>query len=119
MARVLAGLLVAQFVLFYVVAMRSETLPAVGPLSEFPREVPGWHMYQDNKIEPDVQEILKADDLLSRTYLDGKGHGAFLFVAFFKTQREGQSPHSPKNCLPGSGFEPLESFPIDIKVEGR
>jgi len=118
-SRILSIVLVAQFALFYAVAMRSETVPPVGPLSEFPHEVSTWHILQDNKIEPDVQEILKADDLLSRTYVDGKGRGAFLFVAFFKTQREGQSPHSPKNCLPGSGFEPLESFPIDIQIPGR
>ncbi|HJZ95721.1 MAG TPA: EpsI family protein [Candidatus Solibacter sp.] len=118
-ARMLSIVLVVQFAMFYAVAMRSETVPPVGPLSEFPREVPGWHMFQDNKIEPEVQEILKADDLLSRSYVDGKGRGAFLFVAFFKTQREGQSPHSPKNCLPGSGFEPIESFPIDIQIPGR
>ena len=43
----------------------------------------------------------------------------FFFVAFFKTQRYGQAPHSPKNCLPGNGFEPIESGVIAVTVPGR
>jgi EpsI family protein len=118
-ARVLALILFVQGAIFYAVAMRPELVPPVGPLEQFPREFGAWRMYQESKIEPDVLDILKADDTLSRSYLDGSGRGAYLFIAFFKTQREGQAPHSPKNCLPGAGFEPIESFPIEIQMPGR
>ena len=117
-AKVLAGVLVVQGGIFYAIAMRAENMPAVPPLSQFPGGFDGWSLIKESKIEPEVQDILKADDLLSRFYTNGRV-GAYLFIAFFKTQREGQSPHSPKNCLPGAGFEPLESFPIDIKVPSR
>jgi len=117
--RVLAVVLALQFALFYAVAVRAEDTPLVAPLSVFPSTVGPWHLYQESKIEPEMLEIIKADDTLSRSYLDGNGHGAYLFIAFFKTQREGQATHSPKNCLPGAGFEPIESFPIDINVSGR
>lgn len=118
-ARVLALILVVQGGMFYAVAMRPEKMPLVGPLAEFPREFDNWRLYKESQIEPEVLDILKADDTLSRLYANNKGTGAYLFIAFFKTQREGQAPHSPKNCLPGAGFEPLESFPIDITVPGR
>jgi EpsI family protein len=42
-----------------------------------------------------------------------------MFIAFFKTQRYGQSPHSPKNCLPGAGYEPVENATLHISVDGR
>jgi EpsI family protein len=119
-AKVLAAVLVVQGGIFYAVAMRPERVPAIAPLSEFPRSFGEWNLYRESQIEPEIQEILKADDTLSRLYVNPSGRqGAYLFVAFFKTQREGQSPHSPKNCLPGAGFEPIESFPIDINVPGR
>jgi EpsI family protein len=118
-ARLVALLLVVQGGLFYAVAMRPEKVPPVGPLAEFPRTIENWQLYRESQIEPEVLDILKADDTLSRLYVNNKGQGAYLFIAFFKTQREGQAPHSPKNCLPGSGYEPLESFPIDITVPGR
>jgi EpsI family protein len=117
-AKVLAAVLVVQGGVFYAVAMRPERLPAVGPLSQFPPSFNGWNLYRESQIEPEIQEILKADDTLSRLYVKERS-AAYLFIAFFKTQREGQSPHSPKNCLPGAGFEPIESFPIDIKVPDR
>jgi EpsI family protein len=118
-ARVLAVVLALQFAVFYVVAVRAEDMPVVAPLSVFPQTVGQWRLYQESKIDQETLDVLKADDTLNRSYLDANGHGAYLFIAFFKTQREGQAPHSPKNCLPGAGFEPLESFPIDITVEGR
>ena len=119
-ARVLTVLLVVQGVLLYGVALRPENVPAVGRLDAFPMQVPGWQMKQVSPIEDEVKEILKADDLLSRWYVnDSETASAYFFIAFFKTQREGQAPHSPKNCLPGSGYEALESFPIDIPVSGR
>ena len=44
---------------------------------------------------------------------------ANLFVAFFKSQRTGQTPHSPKNCLPGSGWVPSQADIVKIQVPGR
>jgi EpsI family protein len=93
----------------------------VRPLTEFPTAVSGWQMIEDVKIEPEVLDILKADDTLNRVYMNSSRstEAAFLFMAFFKSQRYGQTPHSPKNCLPGSGWEPMESFPITIDIPGR
>jgi len=42
--------------------------------------------------------------------------GANLFVAAFRSQRNGKTPHSPKNCLPGSGWTPLTSDQVSIDV---
>jgi EpsI family protein len=44
---------------------------------------------------------------------------ANLFVAYFKTQRTGQMPHSPKNCLPGNGWTQTLSDTINVNVPGR
>lgn len=75
-------------------------------------------MAQEGVIDEETQAVLKADDLLTRWYVTPGGGGASLFMAFFKTQRAGQSPHSPKNCLPGSGWQPSESGRVDVPVAG-
>jgi EpsI family protein len=119
-ASVLTALLLVQGIVFYAVALRAENTPQVSPLAGFPSSLPGWEMYKDVKIEQETLDILKADDTLNRIYTNpGRTSQAFLFIAFFKTQRYGQAPHSPKNCLPGSGFEPIESGPISITVPDR
>jgi len=113
-------LLVLQGTVFYAVAVRAEKAPAAAPLSAFPAEFAGWQVYKDVKIDQDTLDVLRADDTLNRIYLNpARTADVYFFVAFFKTQRYGQAPHSPKNCLPGNGYEPIESGPITVVVPGR
>jgi EpsI family protein len=119
-ARVLSVVLVAQAIVLHTAISRPENTPAVRPLSEFPRTIAGWRTVQDVPIETEVLDLLKADDTLNRLYADPAGKiDIDLFIAFFKTQREGQSPHSPKNCLPGNGWQPVETGLVSIPVPGR
>ena len=117
-AGVLTVVLVLQATLFYA-ASRGEKVPAGKPLASFPEQVQDWHMTQDSPIEKEILDLLKADDTLNRMYAEPASPMALnFFVAYFKTQRTGQSPHSPKNCLPGSGWEPSATGFLDVPVEG-
>lgn len=119
-ARALTIVLALQAIVLYTAVSRAELVPNVKPLADFPRAVAGWTAVEDFPIEPEIQEVLKADDTLNRVYRDPSGNiEANLFVAFFKTQRDGQSPHSPKNCLPGNGWQPVETGVISIELAGR
>jgi EpsI family protein len=115
----LTVVLVLQAILFYS-ASHGENTPLPAPLLAFPRTLGPWHVLQEGVIDKDTQDVLKADDLMSRVYGAPEGD-AELFIAYFKTQRQGQSPHSPKNCLPGSGWQtvPSETGRIDVPVESR
>jgi EpsI family protein len=118
-ARVLTAVLLLEGTAFYAVASRSERAPLVSPLSLFPHALGGWIMARDAPIEKEIQDVLRADDTLNRVYVNpSRTDYAFLFVAYFKTQRYGQAPHSPKNCLPGSGWEPVETGRQTIGVAG-
>ncbi|MGA1995884.1 MAG: exosortase C-terminal domain/associated protein EpsI [Bryobacteraceae bacterium] len=103
----------------YAVASRPELAPPIVPLSLFPAVLGGWTMVQDAPLEPETLQMLKADDVTNRVYVD-RAHAVAvnLFMAYFKTQRYGQSPHSPKNCLPGSGWEEVEVGKQTISVAG-
>jgi EpsI family protein len=108
--------LVVQAVFFYS-ASHGEITPLAAPLATFPLTVGPWRMIQEGVIDQETQDVLKADDIMTRVYGGPEGE-ANLFVAYFKTQRQGQSPHSPKNCLPGSGWQPSATGRIDIPVSG-
>ena len=119
-ARVLSVVLLLQAVVLYAAVSRPEIMPVVRPLVEFPNSFAGWRTVKDLPLEPEIQDVLKADDTLNRIYSNpAVGMEANLFVAFFRTQRTGQSPHSPKNCLPGSGWEPIQTGLVTIPVAGR
>jgi EpsI family protein len=99
--------LAAQFLLVHAAAS-GEHPPAVPALSGFPAEVGQWKLFHEDPIAADVATELKADRLLSQTYIQTPtGSFAGLFVAWFQTQRGGaRQPHSPKVCLPASGWTP-------------
>jgi EpsI family protein len=39
-----------------------------------------------------------------------------LYVGYYQSQRTGETIHSPKNCLPGSGWEPVRAGHLTIAM---
>jgi EpsI family protein len=89
-------------------AASAERPPAPPTLAQFPTQIGEWKMISEDPITPEVASVLHAGQLLSRNYLQpATNASAGLFVAWFQSQRGGASqPHSPKVCLPGSGWTP-------------
>jgi EpsI family protein len=110
----LAGILACQIVIYYGFAQH-EVIPQGPPWSTFPSQIGTWSL--DREVLPDEASLaeLQPDDYLSRDYVNDRGR-VNLFIAYFKTQRTGHAPHSPKACLPGSGWEPVSSAVLPISV---
>ncbi len=119
-ARILTLVLFAQASIFYGFSRR-ENVPVHRALENFTLPAnTNWKLIEESKLDAETLEVLKADDILSRYYANtSTGQGATLFVAFFETQRTGKAPHSPKNCLPGSGWVPSQSGVTDIAIPGE
>lgn len=116
--RILSLVLLAQIAVFYGFS-RTEKVPPHRPLSQFSLPDTNWSVVQDVQMDKETLDVLKADDILSRVYVNNTGQMATLFVAYFETQRTGKTPHSPKNCLPGSGWAQTQSGTIEIPVSGE
>jgi EpsI family protein len=107
-------ILVAEIVAFYSVST-TEFVPSPPPLHVFTTQAGEWRMMAETPLDSETQEFLRADDTLNRSYADSSGL-LTLFVAFFKSQRGGVTPHSPKVCLPGTGWTPESSTRIWVDV---
>ena len=93
----------------------AERPPAPPALSRFPATLSGWTELREDPIDVDVANTLRADRLLSRTYTNRAAKRAGLLVAWFQSQRAGASqPHSPKVCLPASGWTPESTGELSI-----
>lgn len=98
--------LAAQILLIQ--AASGEHPPALPALLRLPAEFGQWKLVREDPVAADVAGELGADRLLSQTYIETSTRSfAGLFVAWFQTQRGGaRQPHSPKVCLPASGWKP-------------
>jgi EpsI family protein len=100
---------------------RAQAPVAPPQLQLLPQEISGWSS-EDVPIEPRLVEASKVDAYLSRVYrhapLDDTGRPAELgvYVGFYGTQRAGDSVHSPKNCLPGAGWQPVHAARIALPL---
>jgi len=92
--------------------------PLALPLTSIPTEIDGWSGTSGPDLPEEVQGVLKATSLLSRIYRRGPST-VDLFIAFYEEQRAGESMHSPRVCLPGSGWEIGASGSEQVPVGGQ
>lgn len=86
-----------------------ESVPAHKPLASFPQAIEGWQG-RDLAIDQATLEVLGPGDFLMRDYFRSLTEPPVnLYVAYFPSQRSGDTIHSPQNCLPGAGWTPIES----------
>lgn len=96
-------------------ASRIEDVPPRQAFDQFPFQVGAWRGQDAPRITAEVMKVLGADDYLSRYYSSRQGTLG-LYVGYYKSQRQGDTMHSPLNCLPGSGWQPLAKSYLPIQV---
>jgi EpsI family protein len=74
----------------------------------FPKVLGSWQGH-DFLIDSRIVDGLALDDYLNRLYENDSGEELGLYVGYYKSQRNGITIHSPKNCLPGAGWQPIIS----------
>jgi EpsI family protein len=95
---------------------RTDTLTQ--PLDSIPRDIRGFVGTENPPLTSGVLRELKSTSYLSRTYVK-QGAQADLFIAYYAQQRAGESMHSPKHCLPGSGWEIWDYGSTDVQASGH
>ncbi len=88
------------------------------PLESIDSKIGAWSGADNPPLPENELAVLKAFSYLSRNYHDGLKK-LDLFVAFYPLQRAGESMHSPKNCLPGSGWEVWQHGSITVPMGGQ
>ncbi len=107
--------LLAGTALLLFVRGNSDLIPVSEPLSEMPLAIAG-RSGSDLPIDQETLDVLGTGEFLSRTYAQsGQAQPIGLFIAYFPTQRTGVAIHSPKNCLPGSGWAFESSQYVNLK----
>ena len=78
-------------------------------LAEFPSSIDGWQGIDLEPFDGDVVAKLGVDDYVNRVYSMPDRAPVALYIGYYDSQRQGDTIHSPQNCLPGAGWQPVES----------
>lgn len=113
--------LAVGLIVFGILAMRQlrrpEIIPPSEPLADFPLHIQSW----TGTRVPLSQHIVRAvglDEYVNRVYGEPSRGWVTLYISYYRSQRTGQTIHSPKNCLPGAGWQPVYSRRLSIPLAG-
>jgi EpsI family protein len=99
-------------------ASSPERAPSRDTLSTTPIAVERWRGI-DTVLDDDVLAQLGVDDYINRRYVAADAPPVALYVGYYASQRQGDTIHSPQNCLPGAGWRPVMAERSTIDLGGR
>jgi EpsI family protein len=79
-------------------------------------ELGEWRGAQQPPLPHDILAVLGVDDYLTRAYFTPAKAGVGLYVGYYGSQRQGDTMHSPLNCLPGAGWQPVSQTTMPVSV---
>ncbi len=88
------------------------------PLQQIPLATGDWYG-DDIPLDAETLAVLRVSDYVNRAYQSRTAPPVSLYVGYYRSQRAGDDIHSPKNCLPGSGWEPVQSGRRAVEIPGR
>lgn len=115
---VLSGCCLATFA-YLGHALRPEPVSLRVPLSTLPAALDGWTGRATTPFRDDVVASLGVDEYTNRVYASAIESPVALYVGFYRSQRQGDTIHSPLNCLPGAGWQIVGRDRTDLHVPDR
>ena len=80
---------------------------------------------KDVEVSAEELRVAGVTDYVMRVYQTADGEPVAaraswlsVYVGFYESQTKGKTIHSPKNCMPGSGWEALAASTVDVPVAG-
>lgn len=96
-------LIAAYLALLTLLPSRTEAVPMRPSFTSFPDQLGPWHARRE-PLEPIYLDALKLSDYYLGNFTRPDEPWVNLYVAWYDSQRAGQSVHSPRSCLPGGGW---------------
>jgi EpsI family protein len=98
-------------------ASKSEVVPPRESLSTFPLTMGTWQGQRLPDFDEKITAVLGVDEYVNAAYYGpNQSSGVGLYIGYYQSQREGDTMHSPLNCLPGAGWLPVTQERIVIPV---
>ena len=116
--RFLPAAVLAMGCVFVWNARSQSAVPLSAPLAGVLLEVTGYRT-EEQRLSTEEREVAGMTDYVARVYWRDSLPAFTTFVSYYERQTQGKTIHSPRNCLPGAGWEVLTSGTQDVVVDGR
>jgi EpsI family protein len=94
-------------------------MPPRMPMTTIPMPSPGYGKITDVTVPEEERKVAGMSDYVMRAFQkDSLDAGYSVYVGYYDYQVQGKSIHSPRNCLPGAGWEQVESDVRMVNVDG-
>jgi len=113
---VMAALLISATA-FSRVRPDSDPMAPSRSLDLFPQRIGDW-AGREHPFDPEILEVLGADDYLNRSYRNAAGESLAFYLGFYRSQKRGDQIHSPLHCYPGSGWNPVVREVVPVMIGG-
>jgi len=95
----------------------AEDIHPIKPLSIFPKQIGEW-IGKEARFDQKVYDILGVDDSFLCSYKASGDRQVQLYIGFYQSQREGDLIHSPKHCMPGAGWNIIQTSIEELVLSG-
>jgi EpsI family protein len=103
----------------FVLHTRSQiALPLAKPLGTVLEDMRGYRV-QEQKVSAEERSIAGMTDYVARVYWRDSVLAFTTLVSYYDRQTQGKTIHSPRNCLPGAGWEVLSGGTSLIRAGGK
>lgn len=103
----------------YMSTHKDRPMPLPAPLSGFPVTFGDWKLFKDSQFDQQALDMLRPTDYMSKRYTRRDGAMADIYVGYHDGARQSGGIHSPRNCLPGSGWYEVSSRQVKIALPGN
>src|SRR6185295_7249137 len=85
-----------------------KAVPLAGSLATVLPEMAGYRV-TEQKVSAEEQKVAGMTNYVARLYWKDTTPVFSTYVGYYDRQSQGHTMHSPKNCLPGAGWEILNA----------
>ncbi|MBF0558503.1 MAG: EpsI family protein [Nitrospirae bacterium] len=95
------------------------SVPMNKPFDEFPTDHLQWKMTSQTTFSESVLNVLRPTDYMLRRYAATDELPVDLYIGYHSGGQKSGELHSPRNCMPGSGWYMVSQQKMDVKVDNN
>lgn len=112
---IVAAVMLGGTVLLHAMSHGEPIIPRE-PLKDLSYQIGHWKG-KEFPLQERIVQAVSVTDYTNRVYVNPMKPPIELYIGYYASQRTGDTIHSPKNCLPGAGWDPIHAGYATIPVE--